>query len=135
MPLRGGHRRLLDGVGFVLTAALGIAGWDLDHVVDAHGRVAPTAQPIVDELCTYTECSPSGTGLRIICRATLPPGWRNTSKALPFRIEAYADARYLDVRPATCSLERRPTSESVTRRWRRSTPAWPHASGPPLTTR
>ena len=52
----------------------GLAGIDLDHCFDPETvTVEPWAQTIVDALNSYTEVSPSGTGLRIFLFAKLPP--------------------------------------------------------------
>lgn len=89
---RGGF----DGVGFVLEADLGIVALDLDHVRDPDtGALHPEAQRIVNEINSYTEVSPSGCGLRILARGTLPPGWRNTHKFLVPGIEVYDRGRYV----------------------------------------
>ncbi len=59
------------GVGFVFTEADPFAGVDLDNCVDA-GEVAPWAMEIVEALNSYTEVSPSGTGLKVWIEATKP---------------------------------------------------------------
>lgn len=90
-------RGACDGVGFVLDPTLGLVGFDLDHVIDESGTIHPEALRIVDEANSYTEKSPSGTGLRIITRGPLPPGWRNARAALAFPIECYSEGRYLTI--------------------------------------
>jgi P4 family phage/plasmid primase-like protien len=61
------------GVAFVLGD--GFAGVDLDKCRDeCTHEVTPAAQAIVDTLSTYSEMSPSRTGLKSICRGTLPAG-------------------------------------------------------------
>ena len=81
----------LDGVGYVLTAADGLVGIDLDHCRDREsGAVEPWALAIVTRIDSYTEISPSGTGLRIFARGTLPPTGRRKD-----RIEMYGSGRYL----------------------------------------
>lgn len=78
------------GVGFVLTASDPFCGIDLDHCVDERGVVAPGASRIVDKLESYSEVSPSGTGIRIFVKGALPPGGRRKDK-----IELYDDTRFL----------------------------------------
>lgn len=69
------HVRRSDGLGIVLTN--GLCGVDLDYCRDAEtGAVEDWALDIVRALDSYTETSPSGTGLHVLCRATLPPGGR-----------------------------------------------------------
>ena len=67
-----GHNGI-DGVGFNLTPDNGITGVDLDHCLDAEGNPVLWAVPILERFKgTYTEVSPSGTGLRIFCYAQKP---------------------------------------------------------------
>ncbi|MSQ17762.1 MAG: hypothetical protein EXR54_09440 [Dehalococcoidia bacterium] len=82
-----------DGIGFVVTPELGIVGVDLDHCVNAQtGTTEPWAQAIVDRLGSYTEVTPSGTGLRVFLHAKLPPGGRKRGN-----VEMYDSGRYLTV--------------------------------------
>jgi hypothetical protein len=55
-----------DGIGFVLTLEDGLTGFDLDHCRDKDtGAIVETkARRVVDDMKTYFEVSPSGTGLR-----------------------------------------------------------------------
>ncbi len=78
------------GIGFVFTADDPYVGIDFDDCRD------PLTGKINDETCqrlarlgTYTEVSPSGTGVKCIARGTLPV--RGTRHE---RIELYASARY-----------------------------------------
>jgi hypothetical protein len=65
------------GVGFVLTDQDPFLFLDLDGVVNPEtGEVVPWADEIVALLGSYTEFSPSRTGLRIAVRARLPFGKR-----------------------------------------------------------
>jgi putative DNA primase/helicase len=80
----------MSGVGFVFTEDDPFAGIDLDHCRDSEtGVVAPWARKIVDALDSYTEVSPSGTGLHIFVKATLPG--RNNRKG---PVEMYESRRY-----------------------------------------
>ena len=81
-----------DGIGFVFTLGAGIVGIDLDHVIDAEGRIDPKARRVLDELNSYTELSPSGEGLHIFVRGT----WPDTGRKHPW-IEVYARGRYFTV--------------------------------------
>ncbi len=58
----GKHR--FDGIGRVLGD--GLFAVDLDGCLDGDGVLAPHAAEIVDRFDSYTEITPSGTGLRII---------------------------------------------------------------------
>jgi putative DNA primase/helicase len=82
-----------DGIGFVFTAADPFAGVDLDKVRDPWTEeVEPRAQSHVSTLSSYAEVSPSGTGLHVIVRATLPPGGRRKGP-----LELYDRGRYFCV--------------------------------------
>lgn len=73
----------------------GLAGVDHDGVVDLEtGAITAWAQDIVDRLASYTEISPSGTGLRIFLCAKLPPQYRRHAR---LGFECYEDGRYLTV--------------------------------------
>ena len=81
-----------DGVGIVLgkTGDLTLTGIDLDTCRDPHsGRIEANAQAIIDEVDSYTEISPSGTGVHILLYGDLPPGRRRKGS-----IEMYSDGRY-----------------------------------------
>ena len=59
----------VDGVGFVF--ANGYFGIDLDHVIDPEARtIKKHAQDIIDTVDSYTELSPSGTGVHIIAKGS-----------------------------------------------------------------
>src|SRR5215204_1005060 len=87
------RERGYDGIGFVFTKGDPFCGVDLDSCRDSEsGEIEQWAQDIVQELDSYTEISPSGTGLHILLRATLPEG-RNRKR----RIEMYDHGRYFTV--------------------------------------
>jgi primase-polymerase (primpol)-like protein len=86
-------RNRYSGIGFVLTDADDIAGVDLDHCLNPEtGVIEQWALDIIKPLNSYTEISPSGTGIRIFMRGTLPPVGRKKGQ-----IEFYDDERYLTV--------------------------------------
>jgi putative DNA primase/helicase len=79
-----------DGIGFVFTEGDDLAGVDLDGCLDPEtGEIEGWAQEIIEELDSYTEISPSGTGVHILLKATLPPGHNRKG-----RFEAYDRGRY-----------------------------------------
>lgn len=80
----------LEGIG--LEFANGIFGVDLDHVIDGSGNITPEAKDIVETLDSYTEYSPSGTGLHILCKGTIPEGDRRNGN-----IEMYGETRFFTV--------------------------------------
>jgi len=84
------YPRGVGGVGFMLSKEHGYVGVDLDHCVGE--RTKPWALAIMFELNSYTELSPSGTGLRILLKGNLPPNGRKKSA-----IEMYDSSRYLSI--------------------------------------
>ena len=59
------------GIGFVLTMDDPYCAIDLDRCVDPEtGQVAPWADEIIEALNSYTELSPSGTGIHVWVKAT-----------------------------------------------------------------
>lgn len=80
-----------DGIGIVLGD--GLVGVDLDSCRNAEtGALSAEARAIISELDSYTEVSPSGTGVHILARGELPPGGRRRGK-----IELYCDGRYFTI--------------------------------------
>jgi putative DNA primase/helicase len=80
----------MSGVGFVFAEDDPYAGIDIDKCRNAEtGDLEPWARKIVDALDSYTEVSPSGTGLHIFVKATLP-GPNNRKGPL----EMYESGRY-----------------------------------------
>ncbi len=60
------------GIGYVLTVDDPFVGVDFDHVI-TDGRLDPVAAAIIEDLHSYSEVSPSGTGVRVIVRGRIPP--------------------------------------------------------------
>src|SRR5215207_1066619 len=82
-----------NGLGFVFTKEDEFVGVDLDHCLHPKtGEVEPWAREIIDELDSYTEVSPSGTGVHILLNATLPDG-RNRKGP----VEVWSHGRYFTV--------------------------------------
>jgi hypothetical protein len=70
---QAGAQNGFDGRGFVFTEPDDYCGIDIDKCRNpSTGRVAEWAQRIVDRFASYTEISPSGTGLHIIIKGRLP---------------------------------------------------------------
>jgi putative DNA primase/helicase len=63
-----------DGVGFVFAEDDPYTGIDLDYALNEAGELEPWARFIVERFASYTERSPSGRGLHIIIRGTIPDG-------------------------------------------------------------
>ena len=80
------------GIGFELHAN-GIVGVDFDHCLDAQsGALDPWVKDCIAALDSYTEISPSGTGLHVFCKGTLSGKGIKRPKA-----ELYDRARYFTV--------------------------------------
>ena len=81
------------GLGFVFQRGSGIVGIDLDKCRDADtGVLEPWADEIVRALNSYTEISPSGTGVHIYVCGALPPGRRKKGP-----VEVYEHGRFFTV--------------------------------------
>ena len=83
----------VDGIGVALTIDLGIVGVDLDRCYNPKTKsFEPWATAIIDHFKSYTEASPSGTGVRIFLKGKLPAGGQKKG-----HIEIYSSGRYLTV--------------------------------------
>lgn len=88
--------RNMDGLGFRLGE--GWAGVDLDGCVDTEtGEIHPWASAIVERLNSYTEVSPSGTGLKIFLVAEAESARHKTTDVPIKAIEVYTTGRYFTV--------------------------------------
>jgi putative DNA primase/helicase len=65
---KGGY----DGIGYVFDTLDPYAGVDLDHCINEDGSMLPEAKAILDKLNSYSEISPSGTGIKIFLKAKNP---------------------------------------------------------------
>lgn len=83
---------IVNGIGFYFTGN-GISGIDLDKCIDEDGILSAAAREIIEKLDSYTEYSPSGKGIHIIFKGTLPCGSRNRKD----NYEVYSDKRYFTV--------------------------------------
>lgn len=84
-----------DGLGTVMTGD-GLAGVDIDDCVEA-GRIKPEAQRIVDRLASYTEFTPSGTGVRVFVKATMDNLEGHRFNCGDFEVEFYDRGRFFTV--------------------------------------
>jgi primase-polymerase (primpol)-like protein len=82
-----------EGLGFVFTGDDPLVGVDLDTCrVPETGTLTDEATDIVERLASYTEVSPSGTGVHVLALGGLP-GDRNRKDW----VEMYDDARFFTV--------------------------------------
>lgn len=70
----GQSEGIVEGIGFVFAPPY--CGIDLDHVIDENGAADILALAIVKKINSYTEISPSGTGLHIIYKGEIHPEWK-----------------------------------------------------------
>jgi len=76
-----------NGLGFVFSEDDPFTGIDIDHcVVDNH--ITPEAQELITDLWSYTELSPSHTGIHILVEGSISEGRRKGN------IEMYSTERY-----------------------------------------
>jgi hypothetical protein len=88
----------LTGIGFVFSDWDNYAGVDLDNCRNPDtGQIAEWAWEIIRALDSYTELSPSGTGIHIIVRGELPAGKGNQAVHAGGKVEMFSRARYFTV--------------------------------------
>ena len=81
----------LAGVGFAFSPDDPYVGIDLDDCIDDAGALLPWARQIVDTLATYSEISPSGKGVKLWVKGTIPKNLKTKS------VEMYAALRFFTV--------------------------------------
>lgn len=82
-----------SGLGFAFLPENDDIGIDLDHVRDPEtGELTPRAKAIVDACASYTEISPSGTGLHIYCQ-----GESETFKSNDIGVEVFCGRQFFTV--------------------------------------
>ena len=89
----------INGIGIVLSRKekQNLLGCDLDKCRNPEtGEIASWAMDIIKKINTYTEVSPSGTGIRMFGRGAMG-GDRRRVNADPVAVEFYDDERYLTV--------------------------------------
>lgn len=86
-----------DGIGYVFDANGLVAGVDLDDCRDAEtGEIDDWAAEVVDRLDSFTEVSPSGTGLHVYVFGFVPDGG-NREPVGDGELEMYDSGRYFTV--------------------------------------
>jgi hypothetical protein len=84
-----------DGLGFVVTDQDPFTGIDLDNCRNPEtGEIKPWAQELIDKLNSYTEKSPSGTGLHTFVEGDTPDGSRCKVAYEDGKVEIYSRKRY-----------------------------------------
>lgn len=85
------------GVGIVFDSESSLAGVDLDDCIDDTGELYPEAREIVDQFASYTEVSPSGTGVKVFIHGVKPGESCRTTGAWGGDIELYDQGRFFTV--------------------------------------
>ena len=86
------------GIGYVIEKGSDLVFIDIDHCVDiSTGEIEPVAKKIIDSLNSYTEISPSGTGVHIIMKGEITKNLKPSKKVKGWKIEFYNDKRYFTV--------------------------------------
>lgn len=90
---RGVGELRFDGIGFVFSDNDPFWGIDLDNCRDSWtGQLTPAAEEIVRTMDTYTEVSPSGTGVKLFGKGAAPYVGRRSGW-----VEFYPEGRYFTV--------------------------------------
>ena len=89
------RRFSLTGVGFVFTQDDPFSGIDLDDCRDrSTGELDAWAMEIIEQLRTYSEVSPSRTGVKLWVCGTLPKGKGNQATCGQGKVEMFSQGRY-----------------------------------------
>ncbi|HET8913437.1 MAG TPA: phage/plasmid primase, P4 family [Ktedonobacteraceae bacterium] len=89
------HRACYHGIGYMFHHD--ITGVDLDHCIQEDDSIDAWAQDILTRMHSYSERSPSNTGIHILIRGTIPAGIRRRVPDAPHpdaAIEIYSSGRY-----------------------------------------
>lgn len=87
-----------DGIGFVFTADDPFVGIDLDNCFNDDGSLRADAEAAVNTVQSFTERSPSGNGLHIICKGRLPGSGHCDNKT---GREMYQEGRFFTITAET----------------------------------
>ena len=104
--------RHYDGIGYMFQRDY--TGVDLDHCVNPDGSLDAWAQAYLAQLKSYTEYSPSQTGIHILLRGTVPSGIRRRVPDAPHpeaAVEMYCERRYFTITGA--HVDNTPTTIEV----------------------
>lgn len=83
---KGADRGDNKGIGIVFDNR-GLVCIDLDGCIDANGNISQFASDVVKKLNSYTEISPSGTGLHILAFGKIPENINNQSAGIEMYIK------------------------------------------------
>lgn len=90
-------RASFDGMGFMFTPSSGYVGIDVDNCIERGGdgelRASQIAARVIELCDSYTELSPSETGIHVIVKATIPRAMKDAKTG----IEIYSEGRYFTI--------------------------------------
>lgn len=98
-----------DGIGFVFTADDRFVGIDIDDCIDENG-LSHEAELVVNTIKSYTEKSPSGKGIHIICKGDFVGKGRCDHVR---GYEMYKDGRFFTITADTIQYDRVTVSHEV----------------------
>lgn len=78
----------VSGIGVVFNNK-GVVGIDLDGCIDKSGNLSDFASDVVKRVNSYTEISPSGTGLHILAFGKIPSNINNQSAGIEMYIKGH----------------------------------------------
>lgn len=90
------HQGQYNGLGFLFTSEDCFAGLDIDNCV-VNGEILPEARKIIAEFDTYTEFSPSGTGVKLFLGTEWKPPADSRQGLRQNGMELYFSRRYFTV--------------------------------------
>ena len=92
------HHNSSAGIGFVFSEDDPFVGIDLDNCRDKETRdITPWGQELIDMSGTYSEVSPSGTGVKIYLKGTMPGKKGRRIGYQTGEVEMYAHHRFFTV--------------------------------------
>jgi putative DNA primase/helicase len=102
--LNSNSKKKFSGIGIILDGKDGIVGWDLDKVLnDKTLQLVDWASDLIKSLDSYTEITPSGTGLRSFVYGEIPEQGKRKSKFPSYDgnnegvLEVYSGGRFLTI--------------------------------------
>ena len=86
-----------DGIGYVFSEDDPYCGADFDDALDDQKELLSWAAPLITDLDTYTDFSPSHTGVKAFFKGKLPDGCDHNGSIGTGHVELYDRARYFCV--------------------------------------
>jgi hypothetical protein len=88
----------VHGLGFVFTKAARVVGADFDNCGDIRtGRISPTVHEVITTLDSYSEWSPSGTGIHVLDYGDPLPAEGRKTTWNGHKVEMYDEGRFFTI--------------------------------------